>query len=255
VVLAASVKYLPVSLSKESPMRLATLSSASVIPLFAATLITILGISLGASAGVVTIVSQNSFVDVTAPGIDGGPTREQQQHSAGLGGFGGNASIVDPQFGLLATATQDSNITLTANGGATISSLGSAVINNISQSARPESFFQVVFDITDAARYTLTYDQSNSTRFTPSTATFSGPSGLGALPPGLPGGFSGDLATGRYTLTADTSSGSTFDVRLDVSPTASAVPLPPAVWTGLGMFTVLTLTFAGLRMRRARQTD
>jgi hypothetical protein len=205
-----------------------------------------------ARAGVVTIVSQGSFVDVTAPGLDGGPAREQKQQSTGLGGFTGNVSIVDPQFGLLATATQNSDITVTADGGATITSTGAAVVNNITQSSRPESFFQVVFDVTGAATYKLTYDQSNSARFTPTTASFQGPSGLGLLPPGVPGGFTGDLAAGRYTLSADTSSGSSFDLRLAVTPAASAVPLPPAVWTGLITMALLSAAYGAAKSSRRR---
>ena len=202
-------------------------------------------------AGVVSLVSQNRFVDVTAPGIDGGPTREQRQNGTSLGIFNGNVSLGDPQLGVIATATQTSNIDL-VGGGAAFSATGMAVINNIAASARPESYFESVFDVTSLAHYTLTYDQSNSARFPSSTATFSGPSGLGILPPAVPGGFSGDLQPGRYTLIADTSSGSSFDLRLSVTPGAAAVPLPPAVWTGFVMLLVLVTCAAVMRIRGPR---
>lgn len=204
-------------------------------------------------AGVVDLVSVQEFVRVIAQGADNSPTpREQRQDGTGTS-FNGNVSITDTVLGPLVTSTQTTSIDLTApaGGGATFASRGSTVVQNIQASAGGESFFNAVFDVTAPARFTIAYDQSNSERFTATVARFDGPSGLGAIPLGLPAGFGGDLTPGRYTLSADTSSGSQYQLQLVVTPTASAVPLPPQVWTGSALLALLS-TGVLLRSSRAR---
>lgn len=211
----------------------------------------LLCIAVMARAGVVSLVSQDRFVTVTSPPLNGGSTPQVQTIQAApsdFGPFDHTVVATDPMFGQTAHATQSSSLTVTSTG-ALFSANGIAVVDNIMAGAGGQSSFKVVFDVNSPALYSLSYDQSNSSRFPPSTAHFDGPSGFGTIPTGLPA-ISGTLAPGQYTLDAATTSGSSFDLQLNVG-TTSAVPLPPAAWSALAALPLIlyTLVFIGRKAR------
>jgi len=234
-------------------MRIHRLSSSYKLLVVAGTFAWLLAPSGGpvARGGVVNFVSFQEFVVVRAPGLDNSATPREQRQDGANPGFNGNVSLANALGGTLVTSTQTSSADLTSDGGATFAARGSTVVSDITASAGGESFFKAVFDVTAPAHFAISYSQSNSARFPASTATFDGPSGLGAIPLGLPAGFGNDMLPGRYTLTADTNSGSSFDLQLVVTPAASAVPLPAQAWSGLSLMALLIM-FQALRTRAYR---
>src|SRR5438034_955222 len=84
----------------------------------------------------------------------------------------------------------------------------------------------------------VTFDQSIG-RGGETAVLLQGPSGDILISPSLPPEKTGSLLPGRYTLSSGGAGGTSYNLGLDLTPSTAAVPLPPALWTGLSVLLLL----------------
>lgn len=214
-----------------------------------------------ARAGVINLVSQTRFVDVTTQNVPGlnVPPADQRQDAPDFGAFDGSVALSFPP-GTSDTVTQHSTLTLTA-GGAVFDAHGQMVNSASQNSLNGTTHFQVSFDLTAPEPFVLTYNgRVGDPRF-PGQNTFVAGTFTGAGAPGSLSGdpnlinptsvltFSGTLQPGAHELLAEVNAigQGSFDLNLTIGATA-AVPLPPALWAALTMLpTLVWLTRPRLR--------
>jgi hypothetical protein len=200
-----------------------------------------------ASAGVVTLVSQERFVDVNTTGISGLPQQDQRQSAPDFGPFNGSVSI---NLATAAeTATQSSTLTVSPDGNSA-SFIASGLIgeHSVSLSGLPASeLFKVSFEVSAPAPYLLNYVgfvEIGNGRFGMESlpGSFTGPSApgdFGTHPP-FDTHLTGILQPGQYTLSVSgPGDGTNFNLDLEVG--AAAVPLPAACWAALAALPVAML--------------
>ncbi|HXE51883.1 MAG TPA: hypothetical protein VN541_02665 [Tepidisphaeraceae bacterium] len=228
-----------------------------------------------ARAGVVNLTSQTRYVLITT---DGGPislpSETHRQDSADFNPFSATVttdSFNQPLPGILQRITQDSSMTVSADGAAIVDH--STIHGSISFNPLPaESLFDVEFTLTQAAPFDLTYvGLAGDGRFLQQNGTiinglFIGPGAPGALAPadlltytrGDPLHFSGTLQPGNFQIRADMNADANtgnVDLVLNIGPVSggSAVPVPPAVWSVLVAMPLLALTFHQLTRSSSRR--
>jgi len=206
--------------------------------------------------GIITLTSQTRFVDVTtngAPGVSLLPM-DQRIDAPDFGAFDHSVNLAFNTIGINQGASQQSTLTLTADGtAAMIDATGLLSTGASANGLNATSHFEVDFVLTQSEPYLLTYNgrQGDPRPTSPQTFVpghFSGPSA-----PGLLVGdpittnflttltYTGTLQPGDYELLAEaqTIGGASFDVHLAIG--TAAVPLPRACWMALSVVPLMWL--------------
>jgi hypothetical protein len=242
----ATMLLLPAVALRRKLMHLLAVLSLVGIPAFILT--------APAAAGVISLSSQNRFIDVTTSGVPGfgSPPTDQHASAPDFGDFNQSVHLDFP--GITQTVNQNTTLSVTPDGkGAVLGGTGSIFSEVNFNGLNGTTHFQVSFEVTQPVPYLLTYNgqvgdprPTSPKSFVP--GLFIGPSAPGSLA-GDPHTtnffttltYSGTLQPGPYELQAEinTIGFGSFDVNLAIG--TAAVPLPAALWQTLVWIPILLL--------------